>query len=1701
MDQVQPKNKDSSSSTIKVLRLHSWKDKPLPVSNFNEAFLSPSRDTLLLQSKKHGAMLVSVQSAKVSENAVSASGPPPPPPPLTDTERSVTEGYVHYASDPPYNASLNTSHDSQTLRDRPLSRSGPSDQSPHSIGNVTQQNSAHVDFSNSPFIADCTSFCWGCSAEGYSVHKQVGLFKELLIVVAKHGLIIHGFPRRASKVENQLFDESQPPGGNLMNLPGRWVNWGSEIFDLDIRKSEPSQNLTEEEEMGFVTFLVDAHVMRHEGTISLNFAEGRVQPSTGKVLSYSIPFNSIAFSCLVEYVREHCSVSQHEGTLKQVSVQRVFSGPSFNLVGLLLSQKEDFTEGTSTVKCFILVCKILLSGLEWFSVIEPEGVSAISAGNQWPALSFAGGNLYGLRENGHIYVWCLRDAHILAHIDIPHDCGLHPMISSKEAKHREGLGNGSFKGSPHCALVPESQQSRKFTHMSLAADSSYIAVTDSLALVYLLSTNGYFNKPKFLGHGPTCCKTSPSWAVGSNHIGSSFPCKMSGRQGFISSAKCGAGDEPSASCLSGFTSKSRLARSVYPANHHSYPMRRLLMPVEQHSTIISVCINSFGITQMVSAERSFPGCQTSVQVACFVGEVSDDCSVEAPHKMQIDSVSEETYLPFCSQGYLHYVSKDGLYAILPPLSVSVSKCGFEGQWWSVCRDFNRNLSGLETSSGAKSAEPKLEDWQFEVLDKALISDGLFEAEHLAALNGWSQHVVRLRRLQLALEYAQLDQIEHALDGLVAVNVAESGVARVLFTAIHLILDCSSGDNELAQASRLLTLAARFATKLTGQYGMQHRRSRCSARVTASLSSPSKKADRNSELKNMSRFLEVIRKLQLQLRKKRSRPQQGKKEIADEYAAELIADSGHIGQPFEKPPVKEESNQLSNVAAFPNSEDSMWLVRSGEKNNFLSSGEIFNRWEKNNIDLSLIVREALRAGRLPLAVVQVHRLQSKELVYQQPQIQNTFREVQGIGRAFVYELLCKGETVNAMIALSRLGEDVELVLRELAFGTVSRFLRSQAIKELARLGCLNSQDLHIFETISVLERAYPNNSFWGSYGAQQRLLPEPSESSMDVSSSDPDLQLLCSVEKTHDLVIACGEIDGVVLGEWNNLEISVTSQTFLEELSPGYWAGAAVWLNDWDKFTLDRVFADQETLLIEKTPWEAYLQAAVTRHDWKEASSLLDSIPDAVLRQGELLVRLDFQEVPSLISVGVEGRLEETEFQRGLDNLDVDAVEVIVPKVKFLGVSFGKMCTGWMGRMLEEKLVKDGIFMRSYWYGTRELISLLAKSGLLSVASGKLVKNTRLHKETEQAIHELVLRHCVCFSLPNFMALYLDHHSLSLDAMSSMVMQAVVGDCQWALWLLLSRIKGREFDASFANARTVLSHNFRPGQLSATSDSNEFISTVDDMAMAGGEMMALCTLMYAPIALEKCLGTGSVNKYDGPSWQCTLENLRPGLQQYPTLWRALVAACFNPDTLCFATSVPTKAARRKPGLAGYLQWREQLYSSACGDTSILQMMPRWLPKGVQRLLQLSVQGPVGGGQEIAQGGLLPYHGLLGEVDPVAWETALQKNIEGELYASSKFEEKAMGVEHHLRRGRAMAAFNAFLATRLQNLNAQGSLIREHVGKFQKGQLHMSSELHALLSPLAVHEEKYLALSTMMSVEPFYTAYVMILDDSLTEKCVW
>jgi hypothetical protein len=46
----------------------------------------------------------------------------------------------------------------------------------------------------------------------------------------------------------------------------------------------------------------------------------------------------------------------------------------------------------------------------------------------------------------------------------------------------------------------------------------------------------------------------------------------------------------------------------------------------------------------------------------------------------------------------------------------------------------------------------------------------------------------------------------------------------------------------------------------------------------------------------------------------------------------------------------------------------------------SAGDMFARWESEGVDAENVVRDALRAGRVPLAVVQLTRIRSRALMY-------------------------------------------------------------------------------------------------------------------------------------------------------------------------------------------------------------------------------------------------------------------------------------------------------------------------------------------------------------------------------------------------------------------------------------------------------------------------------------------------------------------------------------------------------------------------------------------------------------------------------------------------------------------------------------------------------------------------------------------------
>ncbi|KAI5588074.1 hypothetical protein BDE02_05G071700 [Populus trichocarpa] len=1208
--------------------------------------------------------------------------------------------------------------------------------------------------------------------------------------------------------------------------------------------------------------------------------------------------------------------------------------------------------------------------------------------------------------------------------------------------------------------------------------------------------------------------------------------------------------------LSGFSEIA--VHTFHDREASSHLVRKVFLPTERFNEDDYICFSPMGITRLMKKHDAKN--HRTTQVVHFnlhtSSAVHDDrCLNNRVNKCYSQgkeaSVGEVVGCTF--QGFFYLVTEVGLSVVLPSVSAAsdflpVETIGYQQR--TIKTDIGQQLKKMLEIG--ESIEPFL-PWKVEVLDRVLLYEGPAEADQLCLTNGWELKISRLRRLQMALEYLKYDEIEQSLEMLVGINLAEEGILRLLFAAIYLMSHRNSNDNEVSAASRLLALASHFTTKMIRKCGsLQHKKDAYvlpGFRRTRLLSLPpvlphkvqNKMGDSRS-LHDMAHLLEIIRNLQYRLsskfKKTGLRLMDGREELSL-VEANLSQDESQLSVLSADAALSETPNQeelLASVSSVGSNNEKLVLMYQDsldfrthldiEDSNgvsvlvpqggnmgkkvfpFENPKEMIARWKLDNLDLNTVVKDALLSGRLPLAVLQLHLHRSKDSETSK-EMPDTFSEVRDIGRAIAYDLFLKGETEPAVATLQRLGEDVATCLKQLFFGTVRRSLRLQVAEDMRRYGYLGAYEWETFEKILLIERMYPSSSFWRTFVGQQEALKKAT-STLN-SPAQIKLQLLPSYTFSN-LTIECGEIDGVVLGSWTSISGNSPDPVVDEDTAPaGYWAAAAVWSSAWDQRTIDRIVLDQPFIMGVHVLWESQLEYYLCHNDCEEVSKLLDLIPTSVLSDGSLQITLDnLQRAPE-----VGSNCEFPEYNSYICSIEeLDSVCIDIPGVKIFRFPANAFCSMWLRNFMEQELAKKFIFLNEYWEGTGEIVALLARSGLITSRSDKMTMEDysaeissdlnitddgRFHVVRMEALHKLLVHYCVQYSLPNLLDLYLDHHKLVLDNDSLGSLQEAAGDCQWAKWLLLCMIKGHEYDASFCNARTIMSPNLVPDSNLNALEIDEIIHTVDDIAEGGGEMAALATLMYATDPIQNCLSSGSVKRHGSSSAQCTLENLRPTLQQFPTLWRTLVAASFGHDT----TSNFLGPKGNKNALANYLNWRDNIFFSTTRDTSLLQMLPCWFPKAVRRLIQLHIQGPLGW-QSVS--GLPAGETLLcrdfdffmhaeehTEINGVYWEATIQKHVQEELYNSS-LEETKLGLEHHLHRGRALAAFNHILDVRAQKLKLEGQS-----GASSHGQRNVQSDVQALLAPLTQSEEAGLSLVIPLAIAHFVDSVLVSSCAFLLELC--
>lgn len=195
------------------------------------------------------------------------------------------------------------------------------------------------------------------------------------------------------------------------------------------------------------------------------------------------------------------------------------------------------------------------------------------------------------------------------------------------------------------------------------------------------------------------------------------------------------------------------------------------------------------------------------------------------------------------------------------------------------------------------------------------------------------------------------------------------------------------------------------------------------------------------------------------------------------------------------------------------------------------------------------------------------------------------------------------------------------------------------------------------------------------------------------------------------------------------------------------------------------------------PWESQLEYQICHNNWEEVFKLLNLLPTSVLSHGSLQISLDCMQPVSSVEYDTDYSAQG-KYLCSIEELD--AVCMDVPEIKLFRFAASDMCTMWLRMCLEKELAKRFIFLKEFWEGTSEIVTLLACSGFitskrhipdpdeLDYMSGNvqfLNNGAAYQEDTLEALHKLLVHHCATNSLPYLLDLYLDAHDLVLDSNS------------------------------------------------------------------------------------------------------------------------------------------------------------------------------------------------------------------------------------------------------------------------------------------------------------------------------------------------
>lgn len=464
----------------------------------------------------------------------------------------------------------------------------------------------------------------------------------------------------------------------------------------------------------------------------------------------------------------------------------VFSSTSDHYVGLILTHDAPHhgsEEPITHLKTIVVILTVSLWGMQWTCSVDlQESCSELSPLLDWVDFQFIQGLLVCLNVSGLVCICDAKSGNTVLHIDVLQNSFVRVKANSEQderASSVKGLsspmkeGNmGEYQQANEFCVKRSSgdthvQPERVFRKLLFTSQSLSLAAIDEYGVIYLIGPEelllansckenndvcGVMSPSQHLGFGMLAGWKAASCGIGRQKVFSDFIHDQSMNFGTNLDRKFSKqidttkvelrkkrrldvqtkGEEQMDSFPSGFSVHSRVNDSQICHHIAAGSARRVFLPIDKYSVEDVISFSPFGITRLVRINKK------ETKVVHIGLQAATSTYDDSLLSKWASSFSKERSLGFeaigcCFEGFLYIVTDEGLFIILP--SLSISSGAIVNMSMEYCQPNNNQACQKETLYTRDRCMNPSRSWQMEVLDRTLLYEGPEEADYVCWENG------------------------------------------------------------------------------------------------------------------------------------------------------------------------------------------------------------------------------------------------------------------------------------------------------------------------------------------------------------------------------------------------------------------------------------------------------------------------------------------------------------------------------------------------------------------------------------------------------------------------------------------------------------------------------------------------------------------------------------------------------------------------------------------------------------------------------------------------------------------------------------------------------------------------------------------------------------------------------------------------------